>query len=583
MFLKIYFCGGGGGVSNMEDVSTKNKTTSTRPDPKDIVKEYISVLAKYNEGKYAQQIMELQSHITKGTTKAKEWGAIMDTVAPLVAHELLSQLEALTPLGLIDTSSLRTSLLKIQQQQEDKKGLAALKGKLTGLLNNGQEEFHAKLKKHTEEALKHGESAVQRSDCYRELMKHTKALEVKPEAVAAKEEMAHAAIFKGDLMLRSTLNILKEWNSALAKEAGVDTGLDLDTGSAAAAAPRRKRAPKATATATNGGGSGGGILPCDECGKVETQKQYGSSGRIFCGTHFFREAILPRFKQLEETFFKIMETTDPGVVPDDFPEELEAVTGPFDEILIQNGLSDHSEFNDPAIIDQLVKALQDAEKKLQLLPPPKDKSEEESFDVPERVPLLIANEEVEDDQVFETPAAPAAAAVTDMVEVLHTAGAAVAAPVEILAAAGAAAAASPRTPLPPPPREEEAVPAAPVKPKRGRKRVEREQEATPPESVKQCKLDDAWREALEYAREQNKKGKGQMLLDLLCDDNVEQVLAMKRQDPLETQQWIVVTVHNQDVLLSELFATQEEAKRHRQKVMVDTPYFSWHVKEVKKH
>lgn len=579
MFLKIYFCGGGGGVSNMEDVSTKNKTT--RPDPKDIVKEYISVLAKYNEGKYAQQIMELQSHITKGT-KAKEWGAILDKMAPLVAHELLSQLEALTPLGLIDTSSLRTSLLKIQQQQEDKKGLAALKGKLTGLLNNGQEEFHAKLKKHTEEAMKHGESAVQRSDCYRELMKHTKALDVKPEAVAAKEEMAHAAIFKGDLMSRSTLNVLKEWNSALSKEAGVDTGLDLDTvGSAAVAtAPRRKRAPKATAAA--GGGSSGGILPCDECGKVEeTQKQYGSSGRIFCGTHFFREAILPRFKQLEETFFKIMETTDPGVVPDDFPEELETVTGPFDEILIQNGLSDHSEFNDPAIIDQLVKALQDAEKKLQLLPPPKDKSEEESFDVPERVPLLVANEEVEDDQVFETAPAAGAAGATNMVEVL---GAATAAPIEVLAAAApAAAAAFPRTPPPPPLREEEAVPAAPVKPKRGRKRVEREQEATPPESVKQCKLDDAWREALEYAREQNKKGKGQMLLDLLCDDNVEQVLAMKRQDPLETQQWIVVTVHNQDVLLSELFATQEEAKRHRQKVMVDTPYFSWHVKEVKKH
>lgn len=647
----------------MQEEEKKKKDPKKKTlDKSDTAEAYIKFLQGVSGADYSAHIFRLQALCAKGKAVSRaEWSEVFDEIAPIVAYEILRRLEALEPKGLVERiGKWRAHLENIQSKgAEAPQSLQTLKGSVTKCLLNDEKEYHDILASHARDAEKHGEEARRRSDWYNTLLQQTKAM-VHNERATANQHIAQTLVFQGKLMSRAFLPALKEWNNALIEAGG--NGIDMEGATVKKRKAAKTQVPMPMPTTT--------IVECDLCGKqCSNNRGFGAAGFTYCASHFFKQVLVKRYEELQDKFNElqdwIKETKYPeDDLPDDFPFTVEMVIEPFDAVMRQYGLTDHSEIADDSVIPLLRDALIRGEALMQL---PKGKEEEEqeeeeSFEVPDEAPMVVADDDVEEEQrllpklkiplgrfrmkelpeplaVQEEPTLstlllpikkePEQAAVESFPKEASPPLAAVSQeslPKETPPPPPKAIESLPRETPPPPagvavsqeflPRETLPPPQAAVvsevvmppslakeaplqetplnkeKPKkqkrayRKRERVpdeEEELEKTPEEPKKLLKPD--WEEAFAFACDQNKIDpvRGQVLLELLRDGNVAQVLAAKGNGQ-ERRGWIVITTpgHVTEVLVSRVFGNQMEAKRYLQQVKPseDTPYFSWHVKEI---
>lgn len=383
----------------MQEEEKKKKDPKKKTlDKSDTAEAYIKFLQGVSGADYSAHIFRLQALCAKGKAVSRaEWSEVFDEIAPIVAYEILRRLEALEPKGLVERiGKWRAHLENIQSKgAEAPQSLQTLKGSVTKCLLNDEKEYHDILASHARDAEKHGEEARRRSDWYNTLLQQTKAM-VHNERATANQHIAQTLVFQGKLMSRAFLPALKEWNNALIEAGG--NGIDMEGATVKKRKAAKTQVPMPMPTTT--------IVECDLCGKqCSNNRGFGAAGFTYCASHFFKQVLVKRYEELQDKFNElqdwIKETKYPeDDLPDDFPFTVEMVIEPFDAVMRQYGLTDHSEIADDSVIPLLRDALIRGEALMQL---PKGKEEEEqeeeeSFEVPDEAPMVVADDDVEEEQ-----------------------------------------------------------------------------------------------------------------------------------------------------------------------------------------
>jgi hypothetical protein len=533
-----------------------------KPDLQALAEQFKMVL-RLSSSEDSINMLEKLERETFGSNE-KEDRIVLDRYVLQISIICLEKLEALTP-GLISISTLKKFINAAKEG--DAAAVSRLKGMMTKWFNKKNElqaqiEQHASIYSHASNK----ETVDRYVDFYNRLSEqttHDDAEEIANLKLKAKEKL-----LDGKLLGREFLTILKSWNESLTK---IGKGVVFDV-------PRlkktqRKRAAKQTVVPTAppplppkekeeeeeeepsvrhedessmivreeeeeeeeeekqpplpklklrvSSNNATTTHPCVICGKCEAS-DFGFQGEYFCSVHFYLKALKPKEKELEEKRDDVLQLcfSGPVIIESDL---LEHVLDNFQIEIISKKITGQQPI-DKATMDRLCEMLREAEKIINEAE--KKLNEATVHSAPASPPLNQEEEEEEEEEPEELP---------------------------VLAVNSS---------------------------NKKREREEEEEEV----SQKHVKVfNDGMKEALEFAYGQDHHENVKLLLGMILEGQVNQVLKIKKAEPLPPRYWQIIAVDTQtsNVIISPLYPTWEEANAEFQRSMVESPYFRWHIKQVK--